>query len=143
MHIFMWQQFASNHSSAFTVIGTFESPEWAEEVAREFRTILQRIVDWYQEPANEGIAREVLGDPEHPPVPPELDIAKQYHVDWLKAVDWLANVHDVTGAVSVYNNAVFLRSLAETDDGEIPFDQIMQRFTDHVVVQVEAAQSIE
>jgi hypothetical protein len=143
MNISIWQQFSSNHSSAFTVIGTFESHESAQEVARELRTILQRIVDWYGEPLNEGIAREVLDDPKHPPVPPELDLAEQYHIDWPKAVDWLANVHDVTGAVSVYNDAVFLRSLAETDDGEIPFDQIMNRFTDHVVVQVEAAQSIE
>jgi hypothetical protein len=141
----IWQQFSSNHSAAFTVIGIFETGETAQQVAAEFRGILQHFVDWYEEPANERIRDEVLESLDHAPVPPELEMAERYDIKWPKAIDWLANIgkKHVERAVSVYENVVFVCNGAETNDGEIPFDGVMRHFTPNVVVQVEAAQSAD
>jgi hypothetical protein len=47
MKVTLWQQFSSNHSASFTVVGQFESPEKAEETAALIRDIVTRIGDYY------------------------------------------------------------------------------------------------
>ena len=59
MRISIWQQFSSNHSSSFTIIGTFENSEAAQRAAIEFRAILEKIVGWYQEPSHEAVLSQL------------------------------------------------------------------------------------
>src|SRR5215468_2482654 len=92
MRITIWQQYSSNHSSDFTVVGTFQTHEAAENAAQQFRSMLATIVNWYKLPENRAVAREVLNNYEFPPVPPELQIAEQFGIEWPTAVVWLPNI---------------------------------------------------
>lgn len=49
MKLFLWQQFSSNHSSHFTVVGMFITPEQAEQAATTIRHILGTIAAWSSE----------------------------------------------------------------------------------------------
>jgi hypothetical protein len=124
----------------FTIIGTFDTNQAAEEAANQFRTILETIISWYDLPENEAIAQEVLRNYEHAPVEPELQIAEQYGIEWISAVDWLANssIESPNHVVKVFDNLLFVSNAAPTNLGEPPFDQLMAKFTNQVVIHTEA-----
>jgi hypothetical protein len=42
MRVTLWQEFSSNHSSDFTVVGEFPTPEAAQEAARRLRAFFER-----------------------------------------------------------------------------------------------------
>jgi hypothetical protein len=48
MKITLWQQFSSNHSASFTVVGLFEAPEKAEAMAALIRDIVEQIGNDYR-----------------------------------------------------------------------------------------------
>ncbi len=84
MRISLWQQVSSNHSSNFTVVGKFESPELAQRAATEFKDIFDSIEEWQMQtgqfPRERGI----------PPTPPEIEFSQKYGIQsWKEALDWL------------------------------------------------------
>ncbi|MBZ0318507.1 MAG: hypothetical protein K8L91_18990 [Anaerolineae bacterium] len=115
MRISIWQQFASNHSNSFTVVGEFESVEDAQNAADKLRASLQPILDWYD--TNPEI--EFNADP----IPPELAIGKSYGVEWELRHDWLPG-RTVGEVVSVLDNRIIIIS-EETWSPHEPLDQIL------------------
>jgi hypothetical protein len=53
MHIYLWQQFSSNHSSSLVLVGRFASAAQAEDAANLMSNLLSQIEAWYSEHATE------------------------------------------------------------------------------------------
>jgi hypothetical protein len=51
MRLSLWTQYSSNHSAAFSIVGTFESPEWAQEVANELTQLFIDTQRWADDEA--------------------------------------------------------------------------------------------
>ncbi len=60
MKISIWQQFSSNHSADFTLVGQFESSEWAKTVAEEIRHIIHSIGWWWEQVRDDETPAETL-----------------------------------------------------------------------------------
>jgi hypothetical protein len=124
MRISIWQQFSSNHSSHFTVIGEFATRAQAEHAADEIRGILKRIEDWYAEHPD-GIESVWTNDDwGQEPSPPELELAAQYQVQWEEEV---IDPPDVTNIRIMLDRLVIMESVRQADGGGQPFDQIITR----------------
>lgn len=84
MRISLWQQFSSNHSSNFTVVGKFESPKLAQKAADEFSHIFETIIDWQLQTGMFPIEGGT------PPTPPEIEFGQKYSISvWKESLDWL------------------------------------------------------
>jgi hypothetical protein len=126
MQVSIWSAFSSNHSSRFTVVGIFQTPEQAEQAAGVFMNLLQSVVDWYNLPENAD-ARDELEGSEPEPTPPERALAKQLAIYWGPlSLDWLwvgINDHE---PVKVLDNLVFLDG-TESESGAYPADAVIER----------------
>ncbi len=75
MRISLWQQFSSNHSAGYWVIGTFKTVDEAQHAYREMRGILEKLEQAMRE--NPSTYTEM-----------EQAIAKQYQIEWTSSIDW-------------------------------------------------------
>lgn len=133
MQIFIWSAFSSNHSSRFTVVGVFQSPEQAQQAAGVFTSLRQSVVDWYQQPDNFA-AREELAISEPEPTPPELALAKQLGIYWGPlSLDWLWVGIDDHEPVKVLDNVVFLDG-SDSESGAYPANEVIQRLGGQALV---------
>jgi len=61
MKLFIWQQFASNHSGSYTVVGKFETPEAAQQATE---TLLEHLTQLKAEyglvPPDQSIASPLV-----------------------------------------------------------------------------------
>ncbi|NDJ53045.1 MAG: hypothetical protein GYB68_08185 [Chloroflexi bacterium] len=127
MKVSIWQQFSSNHSADFTVIGTFQSVDLAQKAEAELRAILAEILDWRENPVNqlEGVDQE--GWAGQPVTAIEQEIAQRYGVRWSRlALDWFASRRDIDAAVQRLGSTVFVTSQIETWLGQEPFDALLE-----------------
>ncbi|MAS33606.1 MAG: hypothetical protein CL610_06350 [Anaerolineaceae bacterium] len=86
MHISIWQQFSSNHSGFFWVVGTFESFSEAEGAFKTLREMLFAIDQWHREHVEEY--QTLLQTGLNEALPPEQAYAEQFQVDWQYPIDW-------------------------------------------------------
>ncbi len=98
MRISIWRQFSSNHSASFTVVGTFESPGKAAEVAAPLRQMMREIaIFWRDLSEGERYNWEVeVGDDYLGLTPAEQKWSAYFGVAWPKfegdkywRMDWL------------------------------------------------------
>src|SRR5579871_721435 len=82
MKVSIWQQFSSNHSGAYFVVGVFASDGEARRAENELKDILRTIDAWHR--ANPHAAENNDGTL----FPPEREAAEKYHAEWLHAIDW-------------------------------------------------------
>lgn len=120
MRVTIWQQFSSNHSSSFTVVGQFETIADAQRAEAKFRAIFNQIAEasnhdsdapsWYEEA-----------------------LMREYELDWDKGIKWIDNTQD---HVIRYENYVFLTTaLASVWTSPDIIEQLMHKFTPHVHTQ--------
>jgi hypothetical protein len=117
MHISIWQQFSSNHSADFTSVGRFDTETDAKRAAEEIRHILATIQAWYRQPENqaviEAIDEEMGREGGSIPMPVEVELGKQYGIEWDEQFPdflWYMDVQDATQAVVQFGNDVFVDS---------------------------------
>jgi hypothetical protein len=127
MRVSLWQQFSSNHSGSFTVVGTFESAEKANAAADKLREIIQTIQDWYKQ--RPELADQAIIDP----IPPEVEFARQYDVEWDRPVDW----YNEESPVSVLDDSVMVLHVPDTWSYPLPFLGILKQFGGSVVYEFE------
>ena len=141
MKLSIWQQFSSNHSADFTIVGSFDTKESAEQAAKIVRETMQRIIAWYDEHLDEREAVVVKGAGEATPV--EENVASKYGIEHNSAIDHLANMIQYDDRlVTVYEKHVFVTNVAQTWSGPTLFDQLMEKLGGDVAVDVEAADTI-
>jgi len=86
MRIKIWQEFSSNNSARFTVVGIFETASAAQTATDKLMNMIRSILDWYQKSENAGLQEQWDS---MPPSPPEIQIAKQYNINWSPiSLDW-------------------------------------------------------
>ena len=127
MKVTLWQQFSSNHSSHFKIVGVFDAPGDAEKAVAEIKSILGTISQWHKDNPDEAEAlyqRWGSGE-EWPPAlsKAEQELAKQYNVKWPAGIDWF---DDVRIHVSL-GHLVLIDTKFQTDWGPQPFDAIINR----------------
>ena len=83
MKLSIWQQFSSNHSGGFTVVGKFESVGAANAAKETLEHVICAIAGWFMKPENQG---DPIGDT---PTLIEQRFADEYNLKWEKRVDWL------------------------------------------------------
>jgi len=79
----VWQQFSSNHSASYTVVGVFESADAAQAANEKIRQIISEIVTWNDQ------NRDQLNEYGWRPNPVEVRLAQDYGFEWKQPVDWL------------------------------------------------------
>jgi hypothetical protein len=123
MHLSIWQQWASNHSSEFSLVGEFATADEARRAGQEIERIIERLHQladefisggefWLHQEEAERL-RNVLG------LPAEMQF--QYFPEWVVPAD--------TGFtnVTVIDRHLFLSDRGRSGDGNgyEPFDQII------------------
>lgn len=126
MRISIWQQFSSNHSASFMIIGTFETPEKAAQVAEEFRSFLRAVAGYWQQldPKQRQIQtmwRDIT--------PVESALSQKYDLTLEHGLDWLpADPDKAEKAVVLYNSSVFVENIGNTYIGSEPFETLLRKF---------------
>ncbi len=122
MRISIWQQFSSNHSGGFNLIGQFETIEEAEKAYLIIQDMLKTVSDYYAEhPELEEDYQDYRWL-----TPPEEELAKKHSLsNWERSLDWAAGSG---GKLSHYRNLIFLSDYGETWLDAEPFDELLPKF---------------
>lgn len=129
MRVSIWQQFSSNHSAIFTVVGKFDSVERAKEIEALFTGILRNI----------GLA---VDHSTIPPVPSpyEKELAEKYGIEWPHGIDWVYFDHRDNNQfdynyIHRFEDYVFVDwDTVSTWQGPSPLKHLMAKLTDEVHV---------
>lgn len=123
MRIKIWQEFSSNNSARFTVVGIFETASAAQTATDKLMNMIRSILDWYQKSENASLQEQWDS---MPPSPPEIQIAKQYNINWSPiSLDWAWVDSDGNGPVKAFENIVFVDG-TESWLGSSPADKLIQ-----------------
>jgi hypothetical protein len=142
MRLSLWQQFSSNHSASFSLVGQFRTAQEAENAASVIRGILEKIADWYKtHPEIEEAVRK--GDLVNL-TPMEAELAKQYGLEkaWEFTVDWVNPKHPHQGLQS-FDNLLFMHNATETWIGAQPFDELLKKLGATIETSVEGITEAE
>jgi len=142
MKISIWQQFASNHSAAFTVVGQFQDLDSATKAAKVVRDAVKSISDWYA--LHPDIKQLVINGQQKAPTEAELEISRKFGVPTYRALDWLATYTDTPDTLEIvreYGNLIFVttetwRSLTGWA-GATLFDDLVKKLTQNVFISQE------
>lgn len=85
LKITTWEQFSSNHSASYTVVGLLDTREDATHVGEIIQKMVVDIVGWYDQHRS---IDKIFKDQESPI---EGKYAKQYGFDWKESVDWMVH----------------------------------------------------
>ena len=140
MRVSIWQQFSSNHSSQFTVVGQFPSAELAEEIARRFWPWLEAVGQWIAKrdaamtEANkletthekrEEHYQELFPDAENKLDELKHEFAQHFGIE-LKGIDWVAGEYAPKELVQVLGRYVIVMSNTwETWERPEPFESLL------------------
>jgi|GEM_PF-5536118 len=119
MKLSIWQQFASNHSNGFTVVGKFDSEKEASKVATRLKEIL------------EAIYLQSIGYGDIEPVQAELDYGKEFDIEWTKHLDWI-NTDEIDHVLQFNQYVVISDYHGSTWHGTLYIDQIMAKLASNV-----------
>lgn len=128
MQLTLWQQFTSNHSSGYTVIGRFESADAAHKAGEQLRDILTQIATWHQAYYEQHGVYFGAHHVPPPPTPIEEQLAQRYAIewDWEQGVDWAKRTDEAPQQVRVSNQLVVISSLF-THYLEQPFSALIEQ----------------
>lgn len=128
MQLTLWQQFTSNHSSGYTVIGRFESADAAHKAGEQLRDILTQIATWHQAYYEQHGVYFGAHHVPPPPTPIEEQLAQRYAIewDWEQGVDWAKRKDEAPQRVRISNRLVVISSLF-THYLEQPFSALIKQ----------------
>jgi hypothetical protein len=132
MKVSIWQQWASNHSAEFIVVGVFETAESAQHAASEIKRLLTMLTDYYSEHEH-GLVEDDKG------TPLEIAFAKQYQIpaEHWPGIDWIDEDSDVEDAVQTLGRMVSVENSDETHSGMEPFNRLLERLGGQVFFTTE------
>lgn len=135
MRVSVWQQWASNHSTRFTVVGTFASAAEATKAANELKRLVTQIAEWLE--SNDYFNGGEYWDknPDAPLSPPEIALSEIYDVEWSPhSMDWFPGDETATDVIVTYDNMLFIYNVSDTWLGSKPIDTIAEKLGGEVVV---------
>jgi hypothetical protein len=121
MKVSIWQQFSSNHSAHFTIVGIFRSPDDAANSAQQLRDFLDDLLRWHEDHPDESqemrehnIEGVITG--------PEKKAATEYSIEWTYPVLWMDNYF-----LDVFDRFIFVSNNWGADSGAEPVDQLIRK----------------
>jgi hypothetical protein len=143
MRVSIWQQFSSNHSGGFSLIGEFKTIEEAENAVAIMKSMISMIAKWYKDHFEE-LDKQLRKFSILPLTPVEEELAKQYGLtQWEYSVDWAeteANEALINQGLYHYRNLVFLSDPIETWCDAQPFDELLEKLGARIEVHSATAQ---
>lgn len=139
MKITVWQQFSSNHSASFTVVGKFPSVEAAQKAEAEINDILQQIETWWENlsEADHELWLERVQE-QRLVTPVETALAQNYGIEWQYGLDrhiWFWDEH-YYNAVQNFEHFLFIQN-PNLDDfwrEPQPFNYLLEKLGAEVAV---------
>lgn len=124
MKLSIWQQFSSNHSAYFSVVGTFSSTEEAQRAANKLHKIDSQVWQWLQElPREEAFAWH---EKSHETITPiEAKIQKLEQMSWFPSLLQFRPL-ELNNHLLVRQNHVFVEPAAITWFGPNPYPALLQ-----------------
>src|SRR5215475_13956899 len=89
MRISIWQQFASNHSNSFIVVGRFQTVEQAQQAYQSIRSVLQHLREGYLA-VSYPLTKLPGDDYSYYPTPIDVDAFRSYNILPRKMIDWVS-----------------------------------------------------
>jgi hypothetical protein len=125
MKITLWQQFSSNHSANFRIVGTFETVEQATQATERLKHIIRTITHW--KVSNPSDWWEIWNNGEISSV--EQQFSEQYGIEWKSILDWTPNNPEkAVEAVQLYERHIYLENIGSTWLGAHPFDDLLLKW---------------
>ncbi len=155
MRISIWQQWSSNHSAAFTIMGKFKTVEDAQQAGDTIKNILTEVARWKQNNraakwraylADQNIQQPTPADEaqfncdyydDYEPTEIEQQLAKQHNVTWIRTLHYAEDPALVPQAVEVVDRVVIVAEDLigqETWTGPCPFDELLEKLGGEVAV---------
>jgi hypothetical protein len=119
MKLTVWQQFSSNHSNSFTVVGIFPDEQQAKKTYTRIRTLIKEIDAWYEE--NELDKYESWSTSE-----PEKAIGKEFRFSWDDQSPDAPTDFDLYD-VSHFRNIVQISPSADSWTRRKPYETLLRR----------------
>jgi hypothetical protein len=119
MKVTLWQQFSSNHSTYFAIVGRFSDAEAASKSYNLLRDLMQRLLAAKDEQWKEDKLPELS----------ELEeqIILTYLISWYEdGMDWNGSP-PIEEVVQHFQNDVFLMCPVETWNSPRPFEELLQK----------------
>ncbi len=131
MRISIWQQWSSNHSSMFTIMGTFESEEAAQTAARKISELSERITQFIFEDLDDADFDRYW---KHENLTPfELELETIHQLGLAGRIDWFSGI-----SISQVGRVVML-SPDQTWQGPLPVDKLLEQMGARVVIDGDLA----
>jgi hypothetical protein len=128
MKLTLWQQFSSNHSAAFTVVGVFADADKAEAAARTIREVVEKLHEFYRRRFPD--AGDFLEWAEEIDIRFlsvfEIEMRQKYKIRpnaWTQPPDWAYN----STPVHQFKHMVFISSRGDTWSGYQPLDSLIKK----------------
>jgi hypothetical protein len=138
LRLSIWEQFSSNHSSRFTVVGVFHSADEANRAADTIMAVRQATNDWLKSPENDELRERVEngGFAILPAAPPECEFAVKMGITWE-----YSRVNDWYFAIA-FDDLLFIDG-SESSMGARPMDEIVARLGGRVYTEGTTATTVE
>jgi hypothetical protein len=111
MKVTLWQQFSSNHSNGFSVVGVFETVEDAQKAKARIQKLIDDVTDWHNNNPPSGISE------------PERKILKDFKIEW----DERPYIDRNTQDLAIYDNIVEITSASDSWVRMRPFELLLQK----------------
>ena len=144
MRISIWQQFGSNHSASYTVVGKFADLASANNAQEELNKILERLKIWWTQQLTDTDSQEWQNLVEVGGLTPlEEEFSRHYDVEW-KGINWYywLAATELQEPVVTFKEFVFVRSPHYYIwYGPQPFDGLLKRLGGEVWIESDVSQS--
>jgi hypothetical protein len=123
MHISIWQQFASNHSNSFIVIGRFETLPQAQDAYFAVHDVLQRLREGYLTTPYSSV-RLPADEYAYSPTPVDIEVFKPFGIVPHKMIDWISFEDEFVDEVTqLYDSRIYISAFGYS--GYAPFDLLL------------------
>src|SRR5579859_2601725 len=135
MLITIWQQFSSNHSASFEIVGKFRTEQEAHAAADELRQIVERMVRWWKENEAEDWEHNLKRN-EITPI--EQQIRDEYGIEWAgNSLIWDQKHHKLP--IDVVGRYMFVSNWYgwEAGTGPRPFTDLLEAFGGYITFEAD------
>lgn len=151
MKVSIWQQFASNHSNNFTVVGQFASTNEAEVAYHQVRDVIRQLIESYKaNPTDTWKYSPVEGERVRYPTSVELTVFQPFGIEPRRAVEW-AEYHmsqeytdkTIDLAVRFFENYLYVTDPPVGYGGAEPFNRLVQHLGGKILEVEETWEGLE
>jgi hypothetical protein len=115
MKVTLWQQFSSNHSNSFNVVGVFESIKDASNAQVRLKKLIGDITKWRDDNPSQFAITE-----------PERKIAEEFNINWDEKYYFLDDGQRLE--IDLFDNIIEVGAPADSWIRKIPVEILLQKY---------------